>query len=70
MAAPGVPAEIVSIVPFIVLFTKSISSIWFLTALISLESGTITNLISVEDAPSTFSIDVILRELTLICPPT
>ena len=33
--------------------TKSISRIWFLTATISLESGTAVNLTCVEDAPST-----------------
>ena len=56
------PAELltamVSIAPVIDVFTKSISNIWFRNARISLEFGIVVTLIFVDDAPSTFEIEV------------
>ena len=62
------PVEIVSTEPFIVVFTKSISSIWFRTGIISEESGITVKRMMVDAAPSTFSTDVMLILLIYISP--
>ena len=54
------PVEIVSTEPFIVVFTKSISRIWFRTGIISSESGITVRRIMSDAAASTSPMLVIL----------
>ena len=62
------PVDMVSTEPFIVVFTKSISKIWFRTGIMSSESGITVRRMMSEAAPSTSPMLVILMLLIFISP--